>query len=227
MLNRVDFAKAFTAKAYKSKNDGGFFKGSVRHSPRWARLSKSTYLPPGFMDMMFVDPTIMDRAHYDFAFVRREFLGEVRTEVFDVHPKPGNGSGRFGGCVWIVTPGRQCGSLQWLVYPTCFAASGALLGSLLQLAEQIQPDGAVAGRDLRGRGGPPRGLEARWIPCTDALLGLLPQGAEPRDAKHIGGGETMSRTRARVARMLARSKRSETGIRRRNRTCWIAWSRLG
>jgi hypothetical protein len=101
MLNRVDFAKAFTTKAYKSKNDRGFFKGSANAFRALGAAFKMTYSSTGFMDMMFVDPTSYDRAHYDFAFVRREFLGEVRTEVFDVHPKPGNGSGRFVGRVWI------------------------------------------------------------------------------------------------------------------------------
>jgi hypothetical protein len=105
MLNRVDFAKAFTAKAYKSKNDGGFFKGSAKAFLSLSAAFKMTYSPTGFMDMMFVDPTSYDLAHYDFAFVRREFLGEVRTEVFDVHPKPGNGSGRFVGRVWIEDQG--------------------------------------------------------------------------------------------------------------------------
>jgi hypothetical protein len=105
MLNRVDFAKAFTTKAYKSKNNRGFFKGSANAFRSLSAAFKMTYSPTGFMEMMFVDPTSYDRAHYDFAFVRREFLGEVRTEVFDVHPKPGNGSGRFVGRVWIEDQG--------------------------------------------------------------------------------------------------------------------------
>ena len=35
-----------------------------------------------------------------FSYVRREFLGSVRTWVYDVHPKVG-GMGRFYGRVWI------------------------------------------------------------------------------------------------------------------------------
>ena len=35
------------------------------------------------------------------SFVRRQFLGQVRTLVFDVRPKPGTGSGRFLGRIWI------------------------------------------------------------------------------------------------------------------------------
>ena len=52
------------------------------------------------MQMMFIDPTGFDQQHYVFSFVRREFLGSVRTWVFDVHPKV-TGMGRFYGRIWI------------------------------------------------------------------------------------------------------------------------------
>jgi hypothetical protein len=35
-----------------------------------------------------------------FSYVRHEFLGTVRTAVFDVHPKV-KGMGRFFGRIWI------------------------------------------------------------------------------------------------------------------------------
>ena len=54
------------------------------------------------MQMMFIDPTGFDQQHYVFSFVRREFLGSVRTWVFDVHPKADvKGMGRFYGRIWI------------------------------------------------------------------------------------------------------------------------------
>jgi hypothetical protein len=53
------------------------------------------------MEMMFLDPISFDQQHYDFTYVRRDFLGAVRTLVFDVHPKPGTGSGRFTGRIWV------------------------------------------------------------------------------------------------------------------------------
>ena len=59
-----------------------------------------TYSPNGFMQMMFLDPTGFDTNHYVFGFVRREFLGTVRTAVFDVHPRVA-GMGRFFGRIWI------------------------------------------------------------------------------------------------------------------------------
>jgi hypothetical protein len=55
----------------------------------------------GFMDMMFVDAGSFDQSHYNFVFVRKEFLGEIKTSVFDVQPKPAAGKGRFVGRVWI------------------------------------------------------------------------------------------------------------------------------
>jgi hypothetical protein len=50
--------------------------------------------------MMFLDPSSFDNQHYVFSYVRREFLGSVRTWVYDVHPKV-SGMGRFYGRIWI------------------------------------------------------------------------------------------------------------------------------
>ena len=60
-----------------------------------------SFLPKGFAEMVLVDPTALDREHYDFEFVRREFLGEVRTLVFDARPKKGSGNDRFLGRMWV------------------------------------------------------------------------------------------------------------------------------
>jgi hypothetical protein len=62
---------------------------------------KLQYKPTGFSWMVFVDRENYDRAHYDFNYIRREFLGDVRCIVFDVTPKKGTGKGRFHGRVWI------------------------------------------------------------------------------------------------------------------------------
>ncbi|MBZ5567642.1 MAG: M48 family metalloprotease [Acidobacteriia bacterium] len=59
------------------------------------------YLPLGFMQMVVMDDTSFDRAHYDFKFVRREFLGDVRCLVIDVSPKKNAGKGRFLGRIWV------------------------------------------------------------------------------------------------------------------------------
>ncbi len=105
-LSRVDFGKGFFDKVYepRDKSKKGFFKGSFAAI---TGLSKSlgldkrfTYNPTGFMEMMFLDPSGFDQQHYEFSYVRREFLGAVRAWVFDVHPKVG-GMGRFYGRIWI------------------------------------------------------------------------------------------------------------------------------
>ncbi len=107
MLSRVDFGKGFFDKSYSPRTEakhGKWFKGSfaaITGLTRALGLDKSfTYNPTGFMQMMFIDPSGFDQQHYVFSYVRREFLGSVRTWVFDVHPKV-SGMGRFYGRIWI------------------------------------------------------------------------------------------------------------------------------
>ncbi len=104
MIGRVDFGKAFTADEYSLRNmepsHSHFFSGSLHFMDGLTRAFHLENSPTGFMAMMFVDPTGFDQNHYTFEFVRREFLGTVRTWVFDVRPKV-KGSGRFFGRIWI------------------------------------------------------------------------------------------------------------------------------
>jgi hypothetical protein len=65
-----------------------------------SKLFRIQYEPMGFSWMVFADRQNFDRAHYDFKYVRREFLGEVRCVVFDVKPKSGAGKGMFEGRIW-------------------------------------------------------------------------------------------------------------------------------
>jgi len=114
MLSRVDFGKSFFDKTYEPKlSEGkhGFFMGSLAAMTGLSKalgLEKFTYNPNGFMEMMFIDPSGFDQQHYVFSFVRREFLGTVRTWVFDVHPKTDvKGIGRFYGRIWIEDEGAN------------------------------------------------------------------------------------------------------------------------
>ncbi len=108
MLSRVDFGKGFFDKGFEprasSKKGGGWFKGSFASITSLTKAlgmdTKFTYNPIGFTEMMFLDPSGFDPQHYAFSYVRPEFLGSVRTWVFDVHPKV-SGMGRFNGRVWI------------------------------------------------------------------------------------------------------------------------------
>ena len=63
------------------------------------------YYPAGFADEMFLDENGFDRAHYQFDYVKREFLGDVRCFVLDVKPKEGAGKHRFEGRIWIEDQG--------------------------------------------------------------------------------------------------------------------------
>jgi hypothetical protein len=108
ILSRVDFGASFFDKAYEPRTEStkkGFLglKGSlaaVTGLTKLLGLEKFTYSETGFMEMMFIDPKGFDQQHYAFSFVRREFLGNVRTWVFDAHPKV-PGEGRFYGRIWI------------------------------------------------------------------------------------------------------------------------------
>ena len=64
-------------------------------------LLGNSYVPAGFLQMIFVDPIDFDLQHYKLEFVRREFLGAVRCYVFDVTPLPKSGDGRFQGRIWV------------------------------------------------------------------------------------------------------------------------------
>jgi hypothetical protein len=65
-----------------------------------AGFFESSYVPEGFLQMIYLDTNGFDRQHYQFDYVGREFLGEVRCLMFDVQPLPKSGKGRFKGRIW-------------------------------------------------------------------------------------------------------------------------------
>src|ERR1039458_9815156 len=107
MLSRIDFGKVFFDKTYEPRSNKAnhkFFKGSLASITGLTKALKLdthfTYNPLGFTEMMFLDPRSFDNQHYVFSYVRKEFLGSVRTWVYDVQPKV-SGMGRFYGRIWI------------------------------------------------------------------------------------------------------------------------------
>jgi len=58
------------------------------------------YLPMGFAQMVILDSDFQKK-YYNFTFVRREFLGEVRCLVIDVQPQEGQKVSRFNGRIWV------------------------------------------------------------------------------------------------------------------------------
>ena len=77
--------------------------GKMSHGPRYG------YMANGFDSMVIVDTTGLNRQRYDFKFVRREFLGDVRTVVLDVSPKHDAADKhpdvRFLGRIWVEDEG--------------------------------------------------------------------------------------------------------------------------
>ncbi len=115
-LGRMDMGETVDRKDYLRDDDktsmqekllGGFHK-----------LYKVQYQPLGFSWMVYADRTDFDREHYDFHYVRREFLGDVRCLVFDVTPKPKSGRGRFLGRIWVEDKGFNIVRLNGTYVPS-------------------------------------------------------------------------------------------------------------
>jgi len=56
--------------------------------------------PAGIARMLVLD-TALYKKDYNFIFVRREFLGEVRCIVIDAQPRTDAAPGRFAGRIWV------------------------------------------------------------------------------------------------------------------------------
>jgi hypothetical protein len=85
---------------------GQSFKDHNRSSFMWQvaeRLNgffRMNYHQVGFMQMVFLNDNF-DKDHYDLKFLRRQFLGEVRTLVFDVTPRHKGDEPYFIGRIWV------------------------------------------------------------------------------------------------------------------------------
>ncbi len=97
-LGRMDMGVTVDRKDYLKEQDKGM---ETRLMGGFNKLFKVQYQPMGFSWMVYADRTDFDRAHYEFHYIRREFLGDVRCLVFDVTPKKNSGKGRFLGRVWV------------------------------------------------------------------------------------------------------------------------------
>ena len=98
-IGRAEFAKGLDLKPLPAPGDT-----SLHHMVAgMTRLFDfgTEFLPLGFLQMIYLDNNGLDTQNYNFDYVRREFLGEVRTLVFDVTPKKKAGKGRFIGRIWV------------------------------------------------------------------------------------------------------------------------------
>jgi hypothetical protein len=97
-LGRIDMGESVNRKDYLKEQDQGM---ETRLMGGFHKLYKVQYQPTGFSWMVYADRTDFDRSHYEFHYIRREFLGDVRCLVFDVTPKKSSGRGRFLGRIWV------------------------------------------------------------------------------------------------------------------------------
>jgi hypothetical protein len=108
-VGRVDFGKVIGGDEYKEGPKVGEKHGigaDLKHSLSFlSAISGSLRLQfneQGFFQMLLMDSNSYDRQHYDFQFVRNDFLGTIPTSVFDVTPITGrNDKGRFFGRIWV------------------------------------------------------------------------------------------------------------------------------
>ena len=96
-LGRLDMAESIDRRDYLTKQ-GSFQKNLMGGVTKLFRIQ---YQPMGFSWMVFADRQNFDRSHYNFEYVHREFLGEVRCLVFNVTPKKDAGKGLFEGRIWV------------------------------------------------------------------------------------------------------------------------------
>jgi hypothetical protein len=96
-LGRLDMSNGTDDRAFVSPTTAGLGK---RMLGKLSNIYTMKFLPLGFAQMVVLDEDFQ-RRYYDFTFVRREFLGELRCIVMDVAPKKDSGKGRFLGRIWI------------------------------------------------------------------------------------------------------------------------------
>ena len=97
-LGQADLSKGIVDNSMLGARKGKF--DAFNPISHMSGLFTSSYVPEGFLQMIYIDTNGFDRQHYQFDYVRREFLGEVRCVVFDITPLPKSGKGRFKGRVW-------------------------------------------------------------------------------------------------------------------------------
>src|SRR5882672_5622882 len=78
-LGRLNLKNGVEDRSFLEAPKGqGFFSKLTNPIPH--------FLPRGFAQMAVLDNNF-DRSKYEFSFIRREFLGEIRCLVIDVQPK--------------------------------------------------------------------------------------------------------------------------------------------
>jgi len=113
-LGRLDLSGAAADdRTFNSPTTSGLGK---RMLSKLNGMYSMKFLPLGFAQMVVMDMDFQ-RKYYDFTFVRREFLGEIRCIVLDVAPKKDAGKGRFLGRIWVEDEGFNIVRFNGTYYP--------------------------------------------------------------------------------------------------------------
>ena len=99
-LTKVTGGKQWTVTSMTSKPG---FLSSIGN--RLKGFYSLWYDREGLVDMIFLDDEVLSRPNYEFLFVRKEFLGDVRCLVFDVRPTPKRAASGFSGRIWVEDQG--------------------------------------------------------------------------------------------------------------------------
>ena len=98
-LGRAEFAKGLELRPLPAAGETTLRQAAANLTHMFNFGSE--FLPLGFLQMIYLDNSGLDPQNYNFDYVHREFLGEVRTLVFDVTPRKKAGKGRFIGRIWV------------------------------------------------------------------------------------------------------------------------------
>ncbi len=112
-LGRLDMSDGTDDRAFTSPTTSGLGKRMIS---KLSNVYSMKFLPLGFAQMVILDQDFQ-RKYYNFTFVRREFLGEVRCIVIDVAPKKDAGKGRFLGRIWVEDQGDNIVRFNGTYYP--------------------------------------------------------------------------------------------------------------
>ncbi|HLJ26853.1 MAG TPA: M48 family metalloprotease [Candidatus Angelobacter sp.] len=96
-LGRLVLDKKLNNQAFKDHNKSRFMSRVLDRLDSFYRIN---YKQVGFMQTIFLGDQF-DKDHYNLKYVRQQFLGEVRTLVFDVVPRPHSDELRFQGRIWV------------------------------------------------------------------------------------------------------------------------------
>jgi hypothetical protein len=89
--------KGMQDQKFKDNNKLPFMSRVLDRLDGFYRLN---YANVRFMQTVFLNQAF-DKDHYDLKYQRQQFLGEVRTLVFDVTPRPHGDETRFKGRIWV------------------------------------------------------------------------------------------------------------------------------